>query len=262
VTTLPLATAQDLYIAPAASLVIGTETVTVGGNWTVLGTWTRGDAVAVLTGTGTLEMDADQSFWNVTIALTATITMDNDTYVDLRATILGTMAGTGDFIEPEPVFWTSPDLDATPLKVYNYSVDQAYWDALAIADGPAWLSLYGSTLMGVPTEADAGPVNVSLSLTWNDMTTYQNWTLWVGYPVISEETDLTLQVILAVIFGLSLMIIGLAINQPIFTAMSGIIFLWAGLAVFSPLGFGWTAISILVGFATLILGGLQYGKVE
>lgn len=262
VTNLSLSVAQDLYVGSGASLTVSDDIMSIGGNLTVLGDWTRGDNWLTMTGTGTLEMVSTESFYNITIAVTATITMDNDTYVDLRATVLGTMLGAGDFIEPLPAFLTSPDLTATPLQVYNYSIDQQYWDALVIEDGPAWLTLYGSTLMGVPTEADAGPVNVSLSLTWNDMTVYQNWTLWVSYPVISESTDLTLQVVLALILGLAMLILGLAINQPIFTAFSGIIFLWAGLAVFAPLGFGWTAISILIGFATLILGGLQYGKVE
>jgi hypothetical protein len=262
VTTLSLETTQDLYVGPAASLTIADDTMTVGGNWTVLGTWARSDAVVVLTGTGDLEMDSDMSFWNITVALTATITMDNDTYVDLRATVLGSLLGTGDFIEPEPVFWSTPTLDAVPLEVYNYTISQGYWDTLTLVDAPSWLALYGSELKGVPTEADAGPVNVSLLLTWNDMETYQNYTLWVSYPVISGETNLVLQVIVAIIFALSLLVLGLVLNQPVFTVFSGIIFLWAGMVVFAPLDFGWTAISIMVGFATLILGGLQFGKVE
>ena len=249
-----------LWTAPGTTWAHDDSPISCADDWQVNGAWTLGYAVVTLTGTGILDMASTNAFWNITIGIAATITMDNDTYVDLRATIDGTMAGAGDFIEPEPAFWTLPDLTATPLQTYEYAIDQAYWDTLAIEDGPAWLSLYGSSLMGVPTEADAGLVNVSLSLTWNDMTIYQNYTLLVSYPAVSEGLDLTLQVILAVILGLSLLLIGLIFQMPHFTAFSGIVWLWAGLAVFSELTFGWTAISIFIGFATLVIGGMQYDK--
>jgi len=259
VTSLSLETTEDLYVGPAASLTTAYD-LTVGGNWTVLGTWTHGDQVVYLTGTGGLEMSTANSFWNITVSLTATIGMDNDTYVELRATILGSMTGAGTFIEPAPVFTSSPTLDAVPLEVYNYTISQGYWDTLALVDGPAWLSLYGTELKGVPTETDAGPVDVSLSLTWNGVVTYQNYTLWVSVPSVSVSTTLILEVVLAMIMGIAFMVIGFWQKESPWTFFAGLIWIFTALAVFAQLGAGWTILSLGLGLVLLIDGGTKIAE--
>jgi hypothetical protein len=259
VTSLSLETTEDLYVGPAASLTTAYD-LTVGANWTVLGTWAHGNQVVYLTGTGGLEMSAANTFWNITVALTATIDMDNDTAVSLRATILGSMTGAGTFIEPAPVFTSSPTLDAVPLEVYNYTISQGYWDTLALVDGPAWLSLYGTELKGVPTEADAGPVDVSLSLTWNGVVTYQNYTLWVSVPSVSVSTTLILEVVLAIILGIAFMVIGFWQKESPWTFFAGLIWIFTALAVFAQLGAGWTILSLGLGLVLLIDGGTKIAE--
>ena len=259
VTSLSLETTEDLYVGPAASLTTAYD-LTVGGNWTVLGTWTHGDQVVYLTGTGGLEMSAANTCWNITVALTATIDMDNDTAVSLRATILGSMTGAGTFIEPAPVFTSSPTLDAVPLEVYNYTITQGYWDTLALVDGPAWLSLYGTELKGVPTETDVGPVDVSLSLTWNGVVTYQNYTLWVSVPSVSVSTTLILEVVLAMIMGIAFMVIGFWQKESPWTFFAGLIWIFTALAVFAQLGAGWTILSLGLGLVLLIDGGTKIAE--
>jgi len=259
VTSLSLETTEDLYVGTSASLTTSYD-VTVGGNWTVLGIWMHGDQVVYLTGTGGLEMSAANTFWNITVALTATIDMDNDTAVSLRATILGSMTGAGTFIEPAPVFTSSPTLDAVPLEVYNYTITQGYWDTLALVDGPAWLSLYGTELKGVPTETDAGPVDVSLSLTWNGVVTYQNYTLWVSVPSVSVSTTLILEVVLAMIMGIAFMVIGFWQKESPWTFFAGLIWIFTALAVFAQLGAGWTILSLGLGLVLLIDGGTKIAE--
>jgi hypothetical protein len=259
VTSLSLETTEDLYVGPTASLTTAYD-VTVGANWTVLGTWNHGDQVVYLTGTGGLEMSSTNSFWNITISLTATIDMDNDTVVELRATILGSMTGAGEFIEPPPVFTSVPTLDAVPLEVYNYTISQGYWDTLALVDGPAWLSLYGTELKGVPTETDAGPVNVSLSLTWNGVVTYQNFTVWVSYPVVSTSTTLILEVVMSLILGMGFMVLGFWQQKSPWTFFAGLVWIFVALAVFAQLGAGWTILSLGLGLVLLIDGGTKIAE--
>jgi hypothetical protein len=160
------------------------------------------------------------------------------------------------------VFLTVPDLDAVPLEVYNYTIDQAYWDTLTLVDAPAWLSLYGSELKGVPTEADAGAVNVSLSLTWNDMTVYQNWTLWVSVPAVGEDTYLVIEVVISLILGMGFMVLGFWQKKSPWTFVAGLFWLFAALAVFAQLSPGWTMLSLGVGFVLLIDGGRKIAEQE
>lgn len=259
VTSLSLETTEDLYLGPTASLTTSYD-VTVGANWTVLGAWNHGHQVVYLTGTGGLEMSTGNSFWNITIALTATIDMDNDTAVELRATILGSMTGAGEFIEPPPVFTSVPTLDAVPLEVYNYTISQGYWDTLALVDGPAWLSLYGTELKGVPIEADAGPVDVSLSLTWNGVVTYQNFTLWVSVPSVSVSTTLILEVVMSLILGMGFMVLGFWQQKSPWTFFAGLVWIFVALAVFAQLGAGWTILSLGLGLVLLIDGGTKIAE--
>ena len=258
---------QNGFELEATSIIIGTRgiidsdnsTITVGTSWTsTSGTFEHDSNTVIFEGTGTLAMATTDSFYNVTIGAGATVTMNTDTYVDCRATILGTMAGTGDFIEPEPEFTTSYLDDAYYHEWYEYEISQLYWDDLALVDGPDWLSLIGTTLIGVPGETDTGVVEVSLSLTWNDMVTYQNWTLYVGYPVISESTNTVLGIVIAMVLGFGLIAVGGLVKEPIFYLLSGIVWIFAAIPVYLEINIGWAIISISVGMSALVLGSLRY----
>jgi hypothetical protein len=127
-------------------------------------------------------------------------------------------------------------------------------------DGPAWLSVYGTELKGVPTETDAGPVNVSLSLTWNGVVTYQNFTVWVSYPVVSTSTTLVLEVVMSLILGMGFMVLGFWQQKSPWTFFAGLVWIFVALAVFAQLGAGWTILSLGLGLVLLIDGGTKIAE--
>ena len=121
------------------------------------------------------------SLWNCTVESGVTLTLTVDVIVNRRATIIGTVIG--DFLEPLPEFTSRPVINAYRGEIYEYVITQTYWDDLEIIDGPYWLYSTDHTLEGVPYANQTGIFYVSIALTWNDMITYQNFTLYV-----SEET--------------------------------------------------------------------------
>ena len=161
--------------------------MTVPGNWnTATGSYLNDDNVVYLTGdTKTLAMNSLDSFFNVTVS--GSYTMDTDTTVRLRATISGTLAGTGDFLEPLPEFTNDGWPHACPMSLYEHTPTQKYWDLLEINSGPYWLHLIDNELVGLPNENDTGVYYISLTLTWNDMITYQNYTLIVCPETLSDK---------------------------------------------------------------------------
>ena len=175
----------DITIGTRGILNGRTSIIECSGDWdSSAGTFTQGTSTVLLTGASkTLAMNAADSFFNVTIAEGASYTMDTDTTVRLRATITGELLGTGDFLEPLPEFTSRPIINAYRGEIYEYVITQTYWDDLEIIDGPYWLYSTDHTLEGVPYANQTGIFYVSIALTWNDMITYQNFTLYV-----SEET--------------------------------------------------------------------------
>lgn len=158
----------------------------VPGNWdTATGDYVNPDNVVTLTGASkTLAINAADSFYNVTVS--GSYTMNTDTNVRLRATITGTVDGTGDFIEPLPEFTRIIVPNACPLRLYESPIEQKYWDEITLVNAPYWMYLEGNELKGIPGSNDTGIFPVSVSLTWNDMVVYQNISLVVCTDVLTD----------------------------------------------------------------------------
>ena len=234
--------------------------MTVPGDWdTATGSYLNDDNAVYLTGaSNTLAMHADDSFFNVTVS--GSYTMDTDTTVRLRATITGELLGTGDFKEPLPEFTSEGWKHACPMELYEYEVTQTYWDTLAIYDGPYWLHVVDGLITGVPNDNDTGVHLISLTLTWNDMTVYQNYTLIVCPDLLSESDQIILGVVLSLVMGFGLL--GLAVwrNAPQLMVFSGLVFMFSAVAVYKDINLGWTMLSMGLGMLFLYSGGLQYAN--
>ena len=229
--------------------------MTVPGNWnTATGDYVNDDNVVSLTGASkTLAMNADDSFFNVTVS--GSYTMNTDTTVRQRATISGTLAGTGDFLEPEPEFTSIGWPYGCPGVLYEYEVTQTYWDTLAIYDGPYWLFLVDGVITGVPNDNDTGVHLISLTLTWNDMTTYQNYTIIVCPELLTSAEITMLGVGLSIVLGFGLICIGFFWKTPFLIAFAGFIWLFASVTVYKDISVGWTVISLGLGVIFLGVGG-------
>ena len=231
--------------------------MTVPGSWdTATGRYINDDNVVTLTGdTKTLAMNSLDSFSNVTVS--GSYTMDTDTTVRLRATISGTVDGTGDFLEPLPEFTSTPWLKGCPLAVYEYEITQTYWDTLTINEAPYWLDIYDGVLKGIPGDNETGIYSISLMLVWNDMTVYQNYTLIVCSPTISELNITILGVVMSLALGFGLLLVGLIRSMPPLIIYSGFIWLFSAVTIYKEISVGWTIIGIGLGMMILASGGLQ-----
>lgn len=125
-----------------------------------------------------LSMSADSTFENCTINTGVTLNLLNDLIIELRATIDGTVTG-ADLIQPPPAFTSSPVGTIEIWEYYEYPVTWAYWDSFSVVDCPSWMYYSDGAMVGTAGELDIGVHNVSLLLTWADMTTYQNFTVMV-----------------------------------------------------------------------------------
>jgi hypothetical protein len=111
--------------------------------------------------------------------------------------------------------------------------------------------------MGVPQESDAGIYNISLALVWNDMTVYQNWTLIVDYPMISEEADMWVSVAVSLALGFGILAIGLLRKNPVMLFFSGMVWLFSALMVYADISIGWAILTLGLGLMLMIDGGLD-----
>lgn len=231
----------------------------VPGDWdTATGDYANDDNVVYLTGASkTLAMNAADSFFNVTIAAGANYTMDDDTMVDRRATITGILYGAGDFKEPLPEFTSEGWPHACPLTLYEYTPTQTYWDTLDLVDPPYWLHLIDGVVTGVPNDNDTGLYEITLTLTWNDMVTYQNYTLIVCPELLSGADKTMLGVVLSIVLGFGLLVIGMTYKIPPLIVFSGLIWLISAVTVYKDISVEWAIIGIGLGVIVLASGGLQ-----
>ena len=232
--------------------------MTVPGDWdTATGDYVNDDNVVTLTGASkTLAMHAADSFYNITVS--GSYTMDTDTTVRLRATISGTVDGTGDFLEPEPEFTSIPWVKACPLTLYEYDVTQLYWDELAIDSAPYWLNIYDGVLKGIPGENETGIYNISLTLTWNDMVTYQNFTLVVCAEAISPYQFASFELAIALCFCFGIMLAGF--KERMLLILAGLVWMVCGIAIFIDYGDAFLYISIGLGASLLFKGAYDVWK--
>ena len=263
-------TGEDSVFNQGAALTIGTDftvsdgvfnavgDMTVPGNWnTSTGDYVNDDNVVTLTGASkTLAMNADDSFWNVTVS--GTYTMDTDTTVRLRATITGTVDGTGDFLEPAPEFTSTPWVKACPLTLYEYDITQVYWDELAIDSAPYWLNIYDGSLKGIPGENETGIYNISLTLTWNDMATYQNFTLVVCAEEISPYQFASFELAIALCFCFGIMLAGF--KERMLLILAGLVWMVCGIAIFIDYGDVFLYVSVGLGASLLFKGAYDVWK--
>lgn len=245
----------DFTVSDGAFNAVGD--MTVPGDWdTATGSYLNDDNVVTLTGASkTLAMHANDSFYNVTVS--GTYTMDTDTTVRLRATISGTVDGTGDFIEPLPEFTNDGWPHACPMELYEHTPTQLYWDTLDLVDPPYWLHLIDGVVTGVPNDNDTGLYEITLTLTWNDMVTYQNYTLIVCPELLSEADITMLGVGLSIVLGFGLIVIGFAYKMPHLIVFSGLIWLISAVTVYKDISVEWTIITLGLGVMILAGGGFQ-----
>ena len=252
----PLTIGDDFTVSDGIFHALGD--MTVPGDWdTATGDYVNDDNVVTLTGASkTLAMHADDSFFNVTVS--GSYTMNTDTTVRLRATITGTVDGTGDFLEPEPEFTSIPWVTACPETLYEYAITQTYWDELALDDAPYWLGLYNGVLKGIPSENETGLYNISLTLTWNDMATYQNFTLVVCAEEISPYQLAGFELAIALCFCFGIMLAGF--KERMLLIMAGFVWMVCGIAIFIDYGDAFLYVSVGLGAALLFKGAYDVWK--
>ena len=232
--------------------------MTVPGNWdTATGDYVNDDSAVYLTGASkTLGMNAADSFFNITVS--GTYTMDTDTNVRLRATITGTVDGAGSFIEPLPEFTSIPWVKACPLTLYEYAITQTYWDTLALDSAPYWLNIYDGVLKGIPGENETGIYNISLTLTWNDMVVYQNFTLVVCAEEISPYQFASFELAIALCFCFGIMLAGF--KERMLLILAGLVWMVCGIAIFIDYGDAFLYISFGLGASLLFKGAYDVWK--
>lgn len=213
------------------------------------------DMVVTFTDDLTLNFTGSTSseLWNATVDTGVTVTLAGDVTVQLRVTIDGTVAG-ADFLEPAPAFTSIPDHDADTLEVYEYEITQLYWDELAVLEVPSWAWYSDGAIQGTPTEADVGVHNVSFSLTWNDMVTYQNFTVLVSEPIMTGQLASILGITISLVMGFAVLIIGLVWKLPYMILFSGLIWILSAVTLYQLISSGWTVLSIGFGLILLAMG--------
>jgi len=115
-------------------------------------------------------------------------------------------------------------------------------------------------ITGVANENDTGVHLVSLTLTWNDMTVYQNYTIIVCPELLSEAEITMLGVVLSLVMGFGLLAIGITRNEPTMVVYSGLVWMFSAIVVYKDINLGWTILSMCLGMIFLYTGGLQIGK--
>ena len=257
VTTSVIFASVDFIIA-SGTFVAGNFTQTASGNWDTDG-YTHDENVVYLTGVAkALDMAATDSFYNLTVSAGASYTLADDVNIDLRATVLGTVDGAGSFIEPLPEFTSTPWPNACPLRLYESPITQTYWDDLAINDAPYWMVLVDEVLTGIPGENDTGVFSVSLILTWNDMVTYQNFTLVVCSEGISEYQFASFELAIALCFCFGIMLAGF--KERMLLILAGLVWMVCGIAIFIDYGDAFLYVSVGLGASLLFKGAYDVWK--
>ena len=214
------------------------------------------DMVVTITADLDLNLSAESSLWNITIEAGVTLNLLADLTVTLRATIDGAVTG-ADLNQPAPAFTSSPDSTATTLELYEYPVTWAYWDNFAVVDCPDWMYYSDGAMVGTPSDGDIGVANVSLSMTWEDMTTYQNFTVLVEAPFITSAMSAYMGLALSLVLGLGLLLVGLVFKMPHMVFFSGLIWLFSSVVLYQDINIGWAVLGIGLGVTLMYAGGFK-----
>jgi len=224
------------------------------------------DNLVTMTDDGTISMGSGNNFYNLTIESGVTTTLDTDIIVNCRARTDGDLAGSGELIQTAPTFTSTPEDELVPLELYLYEVEYLFWDNLSLDESPEWLQLLDGVLVGVPSVEDVGVYQVSLNLTWYDMATYQNFTIYVAYPASSSGLQSTELIILGIGVHLSmaiaLLIVGEIRQNRIFHLFAGVVSVFAAVIIYNEIQQGWTVIIGMLGFFLMLYGGMDYIDTE
>ncbi len=214
------------------------------------------DKVVTFTGDMDLNLSSGSTLWNCTVSAGVTLNLLADLTVELRATIDGTVTG-ADLIQPPPTFTSSPDGTATTLEFYTYTVTQAYWDSFAVVDAPSWMYFSDGAMVGTPTDAAVGVHNVSLSLTWEGVTTYQNFTVLVTTPFVTSAMSAYMGLALSLVLGLGCLVVGLVFKMPYMVFFAGLVWVFSAVALYQSINIGWAVLGIGLGVILMYAGGFK-----
>lgn len=206
----------------------------------------------------TLDFSSASYLYNVTVQSGVTVTFVSD--IDAtRVVNSGTYAG-GEFIEPLPEFTTTPTLDLYVGSTWEYTWDQTYWDSFSYETLPGWMIYEDDTRTFKAMPNATGFFEISLSLTWNDMVVYQNFTIFVSYTPVAESPWFTtvLGVVLSLVIGFGLLTVGMVFKMPYLVVFAGLVWIFAGVGVYSSINIAWTVLSTMLGFVLMIIGGTSY----
>jgi len=165
-----------------------------------------------------------------------------------------------------PVFSTTPVTNGTTGVMYVY-------DAITDDETTGGNYTLETNYPAYMFDGETGELSFSgaegdywFNLTANDnrgaanSTVYQNWTVEVEAEIVISDFDVSVGVILSLVLGFGLLVLGAIIKEPIFTVLSGIVWFFSALAVYSAINTGWAILSIGIGMTALVLGGLTYAE--
>jgi len=201
--SLTLGTVECPLVIGGSNLTELASDTTIENDVTVTGTLTDETHMTTFTDDCTLDFSTDSYLYNVTVQSGVTVTFADD-ILATRVVNSGTYSG-GEFIEPLPEFTTTPDENAYVGSVWLYTWDQVYWDSFAVESMPGWMIYETDTHTFKAMPNATGFFEFSISLTWENMTTYQNITILVG----PEEPFMSFDFLICFVILMTLLTLGI-----------------------------------------------------
>jgi hypothetical protein len=167
-----------------------------------------------------------------------------------------------------PVFLSNPFVDGWLNISYGYEAttdDEALGVTYSLSTSYAGIYSWNATtgtLSFMPTVAGSYWFNLTADDNRGaaNSTVYQNWTVTISAQTVIADFSVSVGVILSLVLGFGLLVLGFVIKEPIFTVLSGIVWFFSALAVYSAINTGWAILSIGIGMTALVLGGLTYAE--
>ncbi|MDW5563221.1 MAG: polysaccharide deacetylase family protein [Methanomassiliicoccus sp.] len=166
-----------------AVMMGGTGTITDSGNWdTSAGTWTPESSKLIFTGTSaTVKTAAAQTFYDLTVAAGASVTLQSDVVVTHAFHLNGTINKNGHNLTVpagyENQITSTPTYNVAQDAAYSYTPTANQVGTFNATSSASWLTWDGSKLVGTPNAGDVGSVNVDVSFTNGVSTVHQLYTM-------------------------------------------------------------------------------------
>jgi hypothetical protein len=172
--TLTLDTAG--YDLTVTQIKVGTRGVLLGGEGDITttswdssaGTWTPETSNVHFTGTGTIKTAAGQTFYNLTVGASASVTQSSNIVVSEWMELDGGAWTKGVFTLTAPLMTISSTITATGTEDASYSyvpaADQPITSISVVTNG-TWLSIVGTSVVGTPSNAEVGTFFVNVTCT-------------------------------------------------------------------------------------------------